>query len=180
MSFQFDNQIQIHTDRLLLRSFTKSDISDMLKNWIADPAVQSGYGEPPFTTTEEVISLLDVWKDQYRWAIILKSSNENIGHISFCRMYEDIQTAEIEYCIGKGFWGRGIVTEALDAFIKHTFQNTSVCKLEAYHRQENPGSGRVLQKSGLSPAINVQRFSHLLKAPEGDICYSITREQFNS
>ncbi len=178
MNFHFDNKLQLLTDRLLLRSFTNTDIPAMLKNWIADPEVQSGYGEPPFTTEKEVSNLLDTWKQQYRWAIILKSSNENIGHISFCRLYEDISTAEIEYCIGKDFWGRGIVTEALDVFIRHTFENTSIRKLEAYHRLENPNSGRVLQKSGLSPVTNVQRFSHLLKAPEGDICYALTKEQF--
>lgn len=178
MSFTFDDGVQVHTERLLLRRFYQSDIPDMLKNWISDLDVQRGYGEPSYTNENDVANLLNTWKDQYRWAIILKTTNENIGHVSFCRLYNDIGTAEIEYCVGKAYWGKGIVTEALCAFIQHTFINTPIDKIEAFHRVENPSSGRVLQKSGLLPVNNVTRFSHLPKAPDGDVCYAITREQF--
>ncbi len=178
MSLTFDATLLIHTNRLLLRKFYQSDIPSMLKNWISDPDVQSGYGEPVYSNEADIANLLTIWDRQYRWAIILKDTNENIGHISFCRLYDNINTAEIEYCVGKEFWGKGIVPEALSAFIKHTFLNTSIAKLEAFHRVENPGSGRVLQKSGLYPANNVMRFAHLPKAPDGDICYSISKDQF--
>jgi ribosomal-protein-alanine N-acetyltransferase len=130
----------------------------MLKNWIADPDVQCEYGEPVYTTEQAVVKLLNTWKHQYRWAIVLKETSENIGHVSFCRLYEDIATAEIEYCIGKTFWGRGIAAEAVRAFIRHTFQNTSIAKIEAFHRRENPNSGRVLQKSDMLRVDNVVRF----------------------
>lgn len=178
MSLAFDDTLLMHTNRLLLRKLYQSDIHSMLKNWISDLDVQRGYGEPAYTTEAEAANLLNTWEQQYRWGIILKHTNENIGHISFCRLYDDINTAEIEYCLGKAFWGKGIASEALSAFIKHTFLNTSIVQLEAFHRVENPGSGRVLQKAGLYPADNVMRFAHLPKAPDGDICYSISKEQF--
>lgn len=163
----------IETERLILRKFTICDIDDMLKNWISDNDVQSRYGEPVFSERREVEKLLDKWSLQYRWAIILKESNENIGHVSFCRLYEEVNTAEIEYCIGKPFWNRGLVTEAIKAFIEYTFNNTSITKLEAFHRIENPASGEVLKKVGMRAVDNVLRFSESLKAPDGDICYAI-------
>ena len=175
MAFSFDTAAQIDTNRLLLRRFVPSDIPAMLKNWVADPDVQKEYGEPVYTTEQTVAELLHTWESQYRWAIILKEASENIGHVSFCRLYQDIATAEIEYCIGKAFWGRGITAEAVRAFIDHTFANTSITKIEAFHRRENPNSGRVLQKSGMSVADTVMRFSHLDKAPDNDICYAITK-----
>lgn len=178
MEFTFNDRLQIHTNRLLLRKFNQSDIPNMLKNWISDTDVQRDYGEPAYTNESDVVNLLNTWEHQYRWAIILKDTNENIGHISFCRLYIDVNAAEIEYCVGKAFWGKGIVTEALYAFIKHTFLNTSIVKLEAFHKAENPGSGRVLQKSGLYPADNVMRYSYLPTAPDGEICYAISKEQF--
>ncbi len=52
----------IETPRLLLRAFMDEDDNDMLKNWIANPNVQFEYGEPIYTTTQEVKSLLDEWK----------------------------------------------------------------------------------------------------------------------
>ena len=178
MSFIINEDTKIHTDRLLLRKFYKSDTDNMLKNWIADPEVQSGYGEPILISKPDVESLLKTWEKQYRWAIILKSTNENIGHVSFCRLYDDVNVAEIEYCIGKGFWGKGITAEALCSFIRHTFQNTSIIKIEAFHRVENSSSGHVLQKAGLYLVDNVMRYGNLPKAPDGSICYAITRKQF--
>ena len=163
----------IKTERLILRKFTIADIDDMLKNWIADPDIQSRYGEPIFTEKQDVADLLDKWALQYRWAIILRESNENIGHISFCRLYENDNTAEMEYCVGKKFWNSGFATEAIKAFINYTFKNTSIKKLEAFHRIENPASGRVLQKAGMEAVDNVLRYREFSKAPEGNICYSI-------
>jgi len=97
----YDDTLQIRTDRLLLRRFSPSDIPDMLKNWISDPDVQSGYGEPVYLTAESAAELLRRWQGQYRWAIVLRDTGENIGHVSFCRLYENVLTGEIEYCIGK-------------------------------------------------------------------------------
>jgi len=165
----------IETERLLLRKFSIYDVEDMLKNWISDSDVQSGYGEPVLTDRYDVCMLLEKWVIQYKWAIILKNTNENIGHVSFCRLYEKANTAEIEYYIGKAFWNNGYITEAVKAFIEYTFQNTIITKLEAFHRIENPASGKVMQKAGMKQVINVLRFFDLPKAPDSYICYAITK-----
>lgn len=167
----------IETERLILRKFLLSDADDMLKNWISDNDVQSRYGEPVFTEKRDVLELLKKWESQYRFAIILKETGENIGHVSFCRLYENANTAEIEYCVGKSFWNKGFTTEAIKAFIRHTFDNTSITKLEAFHKIENPASGKVLQKSGMQAVDNVMRFPESEKAPDGDICYAICRSE---
>lgn len=46
------------TERLLCRPFIQEDGKDMLKNWIANPNVQSEYGEPVYTTIRQVETLL--------------------------------------------------------------------------------------------------------------------------
>ncbi len=171
----------IETNRLLLRTFTFEDCFDMLKNWIADPKIQNEYGEPVYTTEADVNKLLGKWIDNYRnldfyrWAIIEKESNKNIGQIAFCKVYSDCQTAEIEYCIGKDFWGKGYAGEALSAVIDYAFKNTDFIKLEAFHRVENIKSGRVLEKSMMNITENVQRFIRENVLPYGEICYCISR-----
>jgi len=174
----------IETPRLLLRAFEYSDAGDMLKNWIADPKVQSEYGEPVYSAPMQVKALLDKWisgyagDDFYRWAVIEKESGENIGQIAFCRVYEDCRTAEIEYCIGMEFCGRGYAGEALAAVVDFAFANTEFERLEAYHRKENIRSGRVLEKSPMHVTGNVQRFARENKVPCGEVCYCITREEW--
>lgn len=171
----------INTERLLLRPFLYDDCNDMLKNWASNSTVQAAYGEPIYTSEEEVIELLEKWINQYndlefyRWAIIEKERNENIGQIAFCKVYSNCNTAEIEYCIGENFWGKGYAGEALSAIIEFTFSNTGFTKLEAFHRINNIKSGRVLQKSSMQITDTVQRFIVRNQLPEGEVCYAIIK-----
>ena len=167
----------IETKRLFMRKLALSDIDDMLQNWIADADVQLRYGEPVYTTKQSVEELLrNTWLKQYRWGIIYKETSENIGHVSFCRVYEAENTAEVEYCIGKRFWGQNIVPEALRAFIPYAFAHTPIATIEAFHHIENPASGRVLQKADLQRVDTILRFADMEKVPDGCICYTITKK----
>lgn len=174
------------TQRLLCRPFIPEDAADMLRNWAADPCIQLEYGEPVYDTISKVNGLLaqylvnDQKPDNYRWAIVEKSSGKNIGQIAFCRVYTDCQTAEIEYCIGRQFWGNGYAGEALAGLIDFTFQDTEFQKLEAYHRCENTKSGRVLEKSVMHRADTVERFLRAQESPEGEVCYCIEKEVYLS
>jgi ribosomal-protein-alanine N-acetyltransferase len=174
--------IQIETERLILRKFTYDDIPDMLKNWIADPNVQNEYGEPEYKTAIEVSKLLGKWiskyesNDFYRWAIILKENNENIGQIAFCKVYTEIETAEIEYCIGESYWGKGYATEALKVVIEFSFKEPKFHKSEAFHRAINARSGRVLKKSIMKNVETVTRFEMQNIRPDNEICYAIVRK----
>lgn len=168
------------TPRLLCRRFSPGDWEDMYNNWAADPQVQLEYGEPVYLTAAEVKKLLDTYiagysrPDFYRWAIIEKGSGANIGQIAFCRVYSDCSTAEIEYCIGRGSWGRGYAGEALRGLIDFTFKNTGFTRLEAYHRAENVRSGRVLEKSAMHPTDTVERFARKNILPVGEVCYCVS------
>lgn len=176
----------IETPRLTLRRFTYDDIPDMLMNWIANIKVQREYGEPTYDSPDEVRELLNKWigrygdDDFYRWAIVLKERDENIGQIAFCRVYSELETAEIEYCIGEDFWGRGYASEALNAVIDFSFRGPKFNKLEAFHRAANPRSGRVLQKTVMKQVDTVRRFEMTGSKPEGDVCYAIEREAYLS
>lgn len=91
-------------------------------------------------------------------SIILRENNENIGQIAFCKVYTDIETAEIEYCIGEDYTGKGYATEALNAVINFSFKKAKFHKLEAFHRIVNSRSGRVLQKTIMKKVETVRRF----------------------
>lgn len=184
MSFKHNGTVNLETERLLLRRFDFNDIESMLNNWIANPNIQHNYGEPTYETKDSVRQLLNKWIPQYqndsfyRWAIILKETNENIGQIAFCRVYTEIETAEIEYCIGESFWGNSYASEALKAVLKYSFEAPEFSKLEAFHRIENPNSGRVLQKVGMKTISNVKRFEINNEQPTGEICYALTKEEY--
>ena len=171
----------IETERLLIKHFTGTDkeIQDMLKNWISDPGVQEEYGEPVYRTYASAQALLDRYAaEQYRWAVWEKRSGECIGQIAFCKIWEDICTAEIEYCIGAPFQGNRYAGEALRAVIDYTFTQTEFVKLEAFHRKTNPRSGSVLMKSDMHPTDTVERFKRRGVCPENESCYCITAPEW--
>lgn len=173
----------VDTPRLCLRPFRLSDTGSMLENWIADPAVQHEYGEPVYQTMDEVKILLEQWvnrysePDFYRWAIIEQETKACIGQIAFCRVYSDVKTAELEYCISRSRWGMGYANEALSGVIGFAFEKTDFVKLEAYHRAENRKSGRVLEKSRMHRADTVRRFVLAGETPVGEVCYCIEKEK---
>ena len=176
--------IDFETPRLLCRRFNSDDYEDMFNNWASDPLIQLEYGEPVYEDIPQVRSLLKKYidsyssPDYYRWAIIDKQSNLNIGQIAFCRVYSDCKTAEIEYCVGQAFWGKGYAGEALDALIGFAYKSTEFQKLEAYHRVENIKSGRVLEKSMMHVADTVERFKRENETPVGEVCYCIERNEY--
>jgi len=174
------------TERLICRPFREGDCGDMFKNWASDPNIQLEYGEPVYSTLEQAAELLKKYTegyknpDFYRWAIIEKASGENIGQIAFCKVWPDCNTAEVEYCIGGRFQGKGYAGEALAGLISHAFENTDFFKLEAYHRSENTKSGRVLEKSPMRVTYTVERFARENIFPYNEVCYCITRNMFDA
>ena len=57
-------------------------------------------------------------------------------------------SAEIGYWLGEPFWGRGIVTEALQLVTQHAFEQMNFLRLFALPFADNAGSVRVLEKAG--------------------------------
>jgi ribosomal-protein-alanine N-acetyltransferase len=176
----------IETDRLILRRFTLEDANDMLTNWINDDEIQSNYGEPTYENLESVNELLSRWisaysdHSYYRWAVVLKEMNENIGQIAFCDIDVNHHFADLEYCISRAYQGKGYATEALSAVIGFTFEKTILNRLQAFHRRRNSASGKVLQKSMMKfeGVLRKSYFYHDENEYDDRIYYGILREDY--
>ena len=57
-------------------------------------------------------------------------------------------SAEIGYWLGKPFWGRGIMTGALQAATAYAFETLGLARIEARVQPSNGASIRVLEKLG--------------------------------
>lgn len=60
----------------------------------------------------------------------------------------DRRSAEIGYWLSEEYWGRGIATEVVRALTEHAFATYDLCRIWANVFMWNPGSMRVLEKSG--------------------------------
>ena len=148
----------IETERLILRPFTLEDAQAIFDNWASDPVVTKYLSWPAHGSVSITEMVMQDWvagyenPDRYNWAITLKEKgNDPIGNISAVRMYEDTESLEIGYCMGRTWWGGGIMAEALKAVIDFLMAEVGANRVYARHDTANPNSGRVMKKAGMSP-----------------------------
>lgn len=147
----------IETERLILRRFELSDAQAMFDNWASDSEVTTYLTWPTHADVSVTEGILAEWvpqyekDDYYNWAIVLKENgSQPIGNINVCHWREDGEAPEIGYCMGKRWWHQGIMSEALNAVIGFLFGCVGVERVVARHDVNNPHSGGVMRKCGMT------------------------------
>ena len=147
---------RIETQRLILRPFTSEDAPAMYRNWASDPEVTKFLTWKPYESVKTADYILRQWAQQYekpdfyQWAVELKALGEPVGSLSVVRRDNDVASAELGYCLGRSWWGRGLMPEAVRAVIAYLIREVGMNRVAALHDVNNPNSGRVMQKAGMT------------------------------
>ncbi len=149
----------LHTERLILRSFTLEDA----------PEVQRLAGDKDIAAMTCAIphpyedGMAEAWIDTHaddfengkgiNLAIILKENDKVskpvlIGAISI-KIDKIEKIGELGYWIGKPYWNCGYCTEAARVILNYAFDVIKLRSIHAFHIDRNIASGRVLQKIGM-------------------------------
>lgn len=146
----------LETERLILRRYTAEDAPEMFKNWASDPEVTQFLTWPPHPSAEITRGLIEnYWvpeyerPESYHWGLELKDSGKLIGDIAVVRMNEAILEAELGWCMGRAWWGKGLMPEAGRAVLDYLFDAVGFNRVMAKHDVNNPKSGRAMQKIGM-------------------------------
>ncbi len=175
----------IETERVILRRFEYSDADNMLRHWISDPLVQALYCEPIYANHREVTELLNKYissyakTDYYRWAVILKETNECIGQVAYFLVNSDNHFGEIEYCIGRAFQKKGLATEITKAIIQFGFETVNFHKIQVCHKEGNQGSQKVIEKCGFKYEGTLRDFFYTDGNYVDRLYYSLLKEEWN-
>ena len=143
----------IETDRLILRRFHIDDAQAMFDNWASDDEVTKYMTWPSHTNLGITQWVVNDWvssyekDDYYQWAI--EFEGQPIGSIGVVDHRDDVGKAVIGYCIGRNWWHKGIMPEALKAVMDYLFDEVGYNRIEACHDPNNPNSGRVMSKCGM-------------------------------
>lgn len=175
---------EVNTERLLLRRFAPTDADSVFRNWAADPDVQLNYGEPVYDTPQKVSELINSYVSKYddpyfyRWAVIEKDTGECIGQIAYFLVDPKNEFAEIEYCIGASFQGKGYATEACKEIIRYGFDVIGLHKVQICCRTTNQKSRSVIEKCGLVYEGTLRDYFKMSDGTfEGRMYYSILRKE---
>lgn len=147
---------RLETERLYLRRLTVDDAKEAFENWCQDKDVCKYVTWDIHESLENTKALYNLWEKEYeqpdtfRWFVVTKENNEPIGTIDVVsKKYLPYGTCEIGYCYKKSSWGKGYGTEALKRVIKFLFEECDADVIFAEYMTNNPGSGKVMAKSGM-------------------------------
>jgi RimJ/RimL family protein N-acetyltransferase len=151
--------IQIETDRLLIRALTENDLDGMFA-LDSDPEVHTYLGNKPITEKAQALDYIKDVNKQYaernigRWAVIEKESGKFIGWCGL-RLYTDYtfnnltNFHDIGYRLRPKFWGKGYATEASKACLDYAWNVLKLEKVYGITEKGNESSHNVLLKIGL-------------------------------
>ena len=145
----------LHTERLILRSFTLEDAPDVQRS-AGDRDVSSTLTSVPYPYED---GMAEEWfrfcHDSFEkgkgvhFAIALITDNHFIGTISLEKLDRKHEKGELGYWLGKLYWNQGYATEAARAVVAYGFEVLKLNRIYAYYYTRNPASARVLEKIGM-------------------------------
>lgn len=170
-------------ERLVLRGMTIDDAKDV-QRLAGDERIAATTALIPHPypdgAAEEWISTHEAEFKAGRsvvWAITLRKTGELLGAMGLIIKVEH-ERAEIGYWIGVPFWNMGYVTEAARLTLRYGFEQRGLSRIFAHHFENNPASGRVMQKLGMTYEgtlrKHIKKWDRLLDCPH----YGILREEY--
>lgn len=139
----------LQTQRLTLKAYEDSDAAAMV-DILCNAEIKKTFMIPDFASRQQAEALFYRLKefsrsdDRFEYGIYLQGTL--IGFLNDCDMEGD--TIEVGYVIHPDYQGKGYATEALRAAIKELFR-MGYCHVTAGFFEENPASGRVMEKCGM-------------------------------
>lgn len=140
----------IGTERLILRPLVPDD-AEAVFAWTGDERVTKYMNYSTYSSAEQVREWLETVSSI--WGFVRKSDGLLIGsgdiHLSKSPDEAADGFWEFGYCFRFDCWGQGYCTEATKAMIKYAYEQ-GARKFTAQHAVQNPASGRVMEKCGLT------------------------------
>lgn len=143
----------LETKRLILRPWEESDAEDLYR-YASNPDVGPIAGWPPHQSIAESKDIIrNVLNGKECYAICRKEDGKSIGAIELklnghTDMTDRDDECELGYWLGKPFWGKGIMPEAVREIIRHGFEEAGMTKIWCGYYEGNNKSKRVQEKVG--------------------------------
>ena len=145
----------IESERLSVRLVVESDLPALLEVNASDEVTAL----LPYATWTSMADA-QAWLGRMRsieatglalqFVVALKSTDRAIGTCLLFRLEEASARAELGYVLGRAFWGKGFMREALEALIGHAFDHMGVRRLEAEIDPRNVSSARLIRRLGFT------------------------------
>ncbi|HVA61620.1 MAG TPA: GNAT family N-acetyltransferase [Mycobacteriales bacterium] len=154
--------IVLHTERLVLRGFTRADIA-AVHAACQDPAIQRWTTVPsPYRLADAESFVTDIaprgWSTGEDMPFAVTRDGALLGAAGLHRRGRDPGIAEVGFWCAAESRGQGYVTEAVREIARWAFEDLGVQRLEWYAEVGNTSSRRVAEKLGFSVEGLLRKF----------------------
>ncbi|ETW25066.1 GNAT family N-acetyltransferase [Mycobacterium gastri] len=147
--------------RLLLRPPRLDDADALYERVARDPEVTRYLlwtPHPDVVETRRVITEhFNVGNDERTWLIALRNGDGIVGLIG-CRR-QARHSVEIGYCLGRAWWGMGLMSEALRVLLTELAADPGVYRVWATCHADNERSAHLLQRAGFALEGRLNRYA---------------------
>ena len=143
----------ITTPRLILRTFTEEDIDPMVRILGGKDVLRyfPRTDPPPRDRVQKmIVGLLKHWEEHGYglWAVESRSTGDLMGRCGL-QILPETEEVEVDFILGKRFWGQGFATEAGRASLRYAFEQLGLERVVGLAHIENKASQHVLEKLGM-------------------------------
>ncbi|MFX1514738.1 MAG: GNAT family N-acetyltransferase [Promethearchaeota archaeon] len=173
----------LKTTRLIIRPLNEKDIDFLFKHYNQEEITR--FTLISFNSVGEVKAFLDQYTAQtdmrkFKEGIELRSIQQLIGTVTFLNWSRNDRCAEIGYDLTKEYWGKGLMTEALEAFIRFGFEVMNLNRIEATTNVKNERSRKVLTRLGFVQEGILRQKYRFRGNYSDEIIFSILREEWKT
>ena len=151
---------KITTKNLVLKPLENEDRNALI-SLLEDPLIKKTYMCPNFKNEEErdkcFLRLKEISNGNNKLLYGIYLNKSLIGFINEVTREND--TIELGYLITPKQWNKGYATEALSATISEVFR-MGYKVVECGHFEENPASGKVMQKCGMQKIAKTESIEY--------------------
>ncbi len=163
--------------RLLIRPVCMEDVEAIFEIFSNDVLMEP-YGMHGLTSLEKSKEFTKGLIEDGELAILNKKDQSLIGTMGFLAYSQYNNRAEIAYELLEDYWGKGIMSEALDVLLSYGFSELCLHRIEAYVHPTNQASQKLLlkknfKKEGLLKGRSYQRGEY-----RDAVLYALVKDAF--
>ena len=177
---------QIDGDRIIIRKLGQRDAPDIYRN-IKDKDIAKWtliIPQPYYPEHAKRFIRLRTynWKEKtsYAFGIVLRQSGEVIGVVDLSPVNWPNRNAELGCWLGKRYWGKGYMSEAVNLILKFGFGELKLHRIYAWVFEGNIGSQKMLEKTGFKPEGLLRHSQYKRRRWHNELVYGILRGEFGA
>lgn len=176
----------IRTDRLLIRPLRLDDVEDLARRRSEPPVAEYQSWTLPYpletarSIVESVVAMDGPAAGEW-WMVLITDADTGttFGDVAV-HVGAEGRSAEVGYTLASEYWGRGYLTEALDAVLEYLFIERGFVRVSARLHADNVASARVLERCGFLFEGHTRLSYWVADEVSDDLIYGVVREEWQA